>query len=155
MPVYKEVIKPTIQYVDRVIEKEIIKEVIKEIEVPIETVRVEIKEVIVEKIVEKERFVRVDDDCECISEAGFVAMWNKIMHIKFTDLRDQCLNENRMLDIILHGMKRRNIIHKEIVTQPEPENIIKFEEKKELIVMEPPKAPAPVIRSPPPRQTIT
>ena len=81
-------IKSVIQYVDRIVEKEIIKEIVREVEVPVETVRVETVERIVEKIVEKERFVKVDDDCECISEAGFVAMWNKIMHIKFTGLKD-------------------------------------------------------------------
>ena len=99
---------------------------------------------IVEKIVEKERFVKVDDDCECISEAGFVALWNKIMHIKFTGLRDQCLNENRMLDIILQGMKRRDIIHKEIVHDVKEEKIVTFDK-----VEEKPLPPPPVIREPP------
>ena len=66
-----------------------------------ESVRIETVEKIVEKIVEKERFVRAEDDCECISEAGFVSLWNKIMHIKYSNLKDRCLSETRMIDIIL------------------------------------------------------
>lgn len=149
----KEVVKPQIQYVDRVVEKEIIKEVVKEIEVPVEVVRVETVERVVEKIVEKDRFVKVDENCECISEAGFVAMWNKIMHIKFDKLRDECLSENRMLDIILSGMKRRDIVHKEILMERDvkSENIVEFEKKT---IVEPIAKPPPVIREVRPRQTV-
>ena len=98
---------------------------------------------IVEKIVEKDRFVRVDDDCECISEAGFIAMWNKIMHIKFTNLRDECLTENRMVDIILSGMKRRDIVNKEVIFDETIGEKVTFDYKREERVVPP---PMPIVR---------
>lgn len=46
------------------------------------------------------------DDCECITEVGFVQLWNKLMMIKFADnsLKDDCLSDDRFADLVTSNL---------------------------------------------------
>lgn len=116
--VIKEVEKEVIVYKEKVevvtVEKKVevpietIKTVFKTIEIPIESIKIETIEKIIEKIVEVEKIVKVevekDDDCECISEASFIALWNKMMILKFQDVKEGCLSDDRFTDLIMENL---------------------------------------------------
>jgi len=80
----------------------------KRVEVPIESVKVEMFEKIIEKLVEVpvEKIVEVpgkDDDCECITEVKFIQLWNKMMSLKFSDVKEECLSDDKFLDLLLQN----------------------------------------------------
>ena len=73
---------------------------------PVESIKVELFEKIIEKLVEVpvERIVEVpggDDDCECITEVGFIQLWNKMMSLKFSDVKEDCLSDDKFTDLLM------------------------------------------------------
>lgn len=70
-----------------------------------------------EKIVEKEKIVMVGGegnaeggDCECLTEIGFVQLWNKLMMIKFADnnLNDDCISNDRFTELITSNLLKNS-----------------------------------------------
>jgi hypothetical protein len=58
---------------------------VKNIEIPVETVKINVVEKFIDRIVEKEKLVYITqpggNDDDCMSEAHFCEMWNKLFTI--------------------------------------------------------------------------
>jgi hypothetical protein len=109
------VIKEVEKYIDRIVESIQIQHVETIREVAVEKIKIEYVEKIVEKIVEIEKLVNIgggkagsESDCACITEVGFVSLWNKLMLIKFgdNDLRDECLSDGKFIDLIVSNLAK-------------------------------------------------
>lgn len=70
----------------------------------------------VEKIVKVKADKKDDGDDEgdkCMSQVNFVAVWNQLMNIKFSDnsINDDCLSDKKFLELIVEsiGKNRKRI----------------------------------------------
>ena len=75
-------------------------------DIEIETVRIKEVEKIVEKIVS---LTGADGDEEgCISQAGFVNMWNSMMHIPYTgdDITEDCVDEEAFMSMVSQNISK-------------------------------------------------
>lgn len=90
--------------VEKVIFEQKINEVIQESSVPVESIKInEVPKVI--EILERDLGGSSDEN-GCISQAGFVSIWNRLMHIPFNDndFADGCLDEDAFMRLITHNM---------------------------------------------------
>lgn len=90
--------------VENVIFETRINEKIDEQSVPVESIKINEVPEVVNKL-ETELGVTSDEN-GCISQAGFVAIWNRLMHIPFNDndFADGCLDEDAFMRLITHNM---------------------------------------------------
>lgn len=90
--------------VEKVIFEQKINEVIDETSVPVESIKInEVPQVI--EILERDVGGESDEN-GCITQAGFVSIWNRLMQIPFNDndLADGCLDEDAFMRLITHNM---------------------------------------------------
>jgi len=102
IPINRDVIKEKIKEV--VIFEQKINEQVEESSVPIESVKINEVTKVVEKL---ERDISgSSDESGCISQAGFVSIWNRLMQIPFneSDFQDGCLDEDSFMRLITHNM---------------------------------------------------
>lgn len=83
--------------------KEVIKEIVKTVEVPVESVKVEL----VEKIIEKIIYEKVaggggggaEEDCDCLTGARLINVWNKMFKISGPSTTE-CLTEEQFVSVL-------------------------------------------------------
>ena len=93
-PVDRIVIQEVEKYIDRPVET------IKFIDREIPVIRTKIEYVEVERLVPEGA-----DDCDCVTEIGFVNLWNSLMMMKSTEiLKSDCLTSKGFVDLIMQNL---------------------------------------------------